>query len=67
MKTLVQSYFSEDSMLNLRADIFEEQNGFNIEYSKYGDVFKREQYPSKTLIEVKNIASDWANNLKVLK
>lgn len=67
MKTVINTYFSEDSISNLYAEVWKTDAGvYGIDYVRYGDVVKTESFPGKTQQFVENKADLWAREFRVL-
>jgi hypothetical protein len=65
-RTVISTYFSEEDINMLRAEVFEENNMFGIQYLKGGTVFHEERFPGKSIHYVEDAAENWALGIKLI-
>ena len=64
MKKIVSTYFYEEAPELLRAEVFQDENGFGVQYFKGSDVFDEEVFPGKSLRYAEDAAENWALGIK---
>jgi len=66
MKTQISTYFHEEAPNMLRAEVFEENKVFGIQYLKGDTVFHEERFPGKSIHYVEDAAENWALGIKLI-
>ena len=64
MKQTLSTYFYEEAPELLRAEVFQDDNGFGIQYFKSDDIFNEERFPGKSIHYVEDAAENWALGIK---
>ena len=67
MKNHLATFFAEAAPDMLRAEVFEDDNGYHgIQFYKSDTIFNEVRYPGKDLAAVSKIAEKWSVNIKIL-
>lgn len=66
MKKQISTHFHEEAPSMLRAEVFEENGVFGIQYMKGDTVFNEERFPGKSIHYVEDAAENWALDIKVI-
>jgi hypothetical protein len=66
MKIPIKSFFVEGSNHGLRAEVYQDGNGYGIQYFKNGMIFNEVRLPGATCQAAEKMAETWANGVQTL-
>jgi hypothetical protein len=66
MKTQINTFFVEGSNQALRAEVYQDDNGYGIQYFKDGTIFNEVRLPGATLQATEKMAEDWVAGVQNL-